>query len=277
MKRFVIAALLTGGLITTAASAAPTSPAIVVCAPGQPGSTEEAQPTMDVLAKAVSSKSGGAFTAIYDPNDSAGAKRLAESGLGIVTLPFYLEHVRELGLHARLVAVQKGRPALDRWAVVVKKGRAADPSGLKSFTITSAVAFAPGFIRGVVLGGKAISDVKLKQSTAVLSALRHAADGDPVAVVIDGATEASLATLPFGKDLEIIWHSPSLPAAVIVTIDKKLDDKAWAPLEKAFLALANDAAGAAALDAVRMATFVALDDPKALAAAVDAYAKAPQP
>jgi hypothetical protein len=258
MRSLGIAALA----ISTVAYA---DPRIVVCAPGSPGHADEAQPTMDVLARAVSAKAGTAVTAVYDPSDAGGVKQLAASGLGIVSLPFYVEHQRELGLHARLVAVQKGRPLLDRWALVVHKGAAVDPAGLAGVAITSPAAFAPGFIRGVVLGGKAPATIKLSQSTAILSALRHAADGQAVAVVVDGAAEAQLATLPFADKLAVIAHSPPLPAGLVVTIDAKLDAKAWAPIERALTSLDGTA-----LEAIRMDKFVALGDAKALAAAVEA-------
>lgn len=259
------------GVALAGVASADTKATIVVCSPGSPGTTDEAQPTMDAFAAAVSKAANANLVAVYDPSDEGGAKRLANAGIGVVSLPFFLEHEKELGLHARLVAVQKGRPALDRWGLVAKKGRAGNPAALSKFTLVGNTAFAPAFVRGVVLAdfGKLPADVTFKQSTAVLSALRHAADGDNTAIIVDGAQEASLGQLPYAKDLEVVAHSAAFPAGLVVTVDKQLPDAQWKPIEKALLAMPADK-----LEMVRMAQFTAVDD-KLLDKARKAYASAP--
>lgn len=266
---------ITLALLFAATTARADTPAtkMVVCSPGSPGTTAEAQPTMDALATALSTRSGTPVTIVYDPSEAGGVKRLRDAGIGMVSLPFFLAHEQELSLHARLVVVQKGRPALDTWALVAQKGRITSADKLAGFTITSTSAFAPVFIRNVVLGGFGAlpADAKLKQSTAILSALRRAADGAPSAVVLDGAQQASLASLPFAAKLDTVARSPALPAGLIVTIDAKLPDAAWKPLARAFEGLAADKAGAGMLAGMQVDHFAALDE-KALAAARAAYA-----
>jgi hypothetical protein len=214
---------------------------------------------MDAFAAAISAKAGLPLAAVYDPSEEGGVNRLRESGLGIVSLPLFLKHEKELGLHARLVVVQKGRPALERWTLVVGKG----VKSLAGFTVASNAAYAPEFVRGVVA---LPHDVKLLQSTAVLSSLRRAADGDKVAVVLDGSQAVALGTLPFAAKLEVVKQSPELPAGVVVTIDARVPDKAWAPIGAALVGLAPGT-----LDYIQIARFVPMDD-KALAAARQAYA-----
>jgi hypothetical protein len=249
---------------------------LVVCSPGSPGTTDEAQPRMDAFAAAASARAGTPIAAIYEPSDQGGVARLATAGLGLVSLPFFLQHERDLGLHARLQAVAKGRPALERWALVVPRGRVKAPEQLAGFSMISSVALAPSFVRGVVLGGfgKLPASVTLVQSTAVLSALRRAASGEPVAVVLDGPQQASLASLPFADRLEIATRSPPLPAALVVTIDARVPPAAWHGIERALLGLASDRSAAAALDAIQVARFVPVDD-SALAQARTAAAGAP--
>jgi hypothetical protein len=255
--------------------AAPAGQTLVVCSPGSPGTTDEAQPRMDALAKAVTARAGTSIAVVYDPTDDGGVTRLKAAGLGMVSLPFFLQHEQELGLHARLQAVAKGRPALERWALVTQKGRVKAADGLAGFTLVSSVAFAPAFVRGTALGGFGAlpANVKLTQSSAVLSALRHAADGDATAVLLDATQEASLASLPFAAKLEVVTRSPALPVGLVVTIDARLPDKAWAGISNALLGLSSDKAAATALDALQLTGFVALDD-KALAAARKAFADA---
>ena len=252
------------------AHAAPAKETIAVCAPGSPGTTADAQSAMDAFAAALSTKSGATVGAVYDDTEAAGVAELKTARIAMVSLPFFLAHEHDLKLHAQLAAVRKDRPALDEWVLVAKKGRVKNAAALDGFTITSPAAFAPAFVRGTVLGGFGAlpATVKLQQSGAVLSALRKAAKGDAFAVVLDGPGAASLSTLPFAGELEIVARSPKLPAGVVVTVDG--GPASWATIAKALLALRDDKAGATALDGIQMDRFVKLDD-DVLAAARKAY------
>lgn len=249
--------------------------ALVVCSPGSPGTTDEAQPRMDALAQAVSTRAGGQITAVYEPTEAGGVTRLKAAGIGLVSLPFFLQHEHDLGLHARLAVVAKGRPALERWALVAAAGKVKQAPALAGFTIATSAAFAPAFVRGVVLGGFGAlpADAKLAPATAVLSSLRRAANGESVAVVLDGPAQASLGTLPFAAKLEVVTRSPAVPAAVIATIDARMPDKAWSAIERALLGLASDRAAAAVLDGIEVAKFAPIDD-AALGQARKAFADA---
>src|SRR5512137_2448449 len=83
--------------------------AFVAVAPGYPGSTAEAQASMDAFAKALTAQAGlpaGSITAAYFEKDQAGAERLQkpDAAFGMVSLPFFLEHAKALELEARLAA-----------------------------------------------------------------------------------------------------------------------------------------------------------------------------
>ena len=258
---------------TVAVDAAPEQQLLVVCSPGSPGTTESAQPRMDAFAAALSAKAGVSLAAVYDPADTSCAKRVASAAIAIVTLPFYLEHAKDLDLHPRLDIVQKGRPALDRWALVAQKGRITSADALSGFTIVSTAAFAPGFVRGSALHelGRLPANVTVHASSAVMSALHRAADGEPVAVLVDGQQEAALSTLPFAAKLEVVAHSPPMPTGLVVTIDSRMPSKAWQSIEAALLAMTSEPAGTSPLDAIQVDKFVPVDA-KALAAAQAAYA-----
>lgn len=269
-------ALAVAAALAVPAHAAPADKqTLVVCSPGSPGTTDEAQPRMDAFAAAISKKAQVPFAAVYDPSDDGGVTRLKTAGIGMVSLPFFLQHEQALGLHARLQAVAKGRPALERWALVAQKGKVTGADGLAGFTIATNIAFAPGFVRGTALGtlGALPATVKIVQSTAVLSSLRKAANGEPTAVLLDATQESSLATLPFGAKLEVIAHSPPVPAGLIVTIDARLPDAAWQPIGRGLLGLSQDKSATETLDAIQLTGFTALDD-KALAAARKAFTDA---
>ncbi len=263
-----------------ALAATPGRHVLVVCSPGSPGTTAEAQPTMDAFAAALAAKARldvAALGAVYDEAEEGGVARLRQkdAALALVSLPFYLKHEKDLALRARLLAAPKGRPELERWALVAKKGRVASAAALEGFTVASVAGFAPAFVRGPALGGwgRVPAGVRIVHSAAVLSSLRRAAAGELVAVLLDGAQEAALPSLPFASELEVVTRSPPLPAAVVATVDARLSPKAWSALDGALQALPSDASGATALDAVQVARFAPLDG-KALAAARKAYGEA---
>jgi hypothetical protein len=273
-SQIAVAATITLGALCAAAEVE--NQTIVVCAPGAPGSTEEAQPSMDAFASALSTKSGRSFTAVYQPSEADGAKQIAQATLAIVSLPFFLAHEKALALHPRLEAMQEGRPALEQWALVAKRGAIHKPADLAGYSIVSNAAYAPAFVRGCVLGsfGALPRDARLVQSIAVLSSLRRAADGAAVAVVLDGPQQAALASLAFASRLEVVTRSPAMPAGLVVAVDARVPPSAWGPIERGLRALAGDRTGAAALHAIHMDGFTPLDD-HALATARAAYAHTP--
>jgi len=250
-----VAYVLPLAIAAAAVAAPPAKQTIAVCSPGAVGTQADAQPALDQFATAIGAKAGVAMAAIFDETEAGGVARLkGDAGIALVSLPFFLAHEKELGLHARLDVVQQGRPDLDKWTLVAKKGRVTNATALGDMTIYGNVAFAPAFVRGAILGswGKVPTSTKLVQSSTVLSSLRKAANGDPIAVVLDGAQQASLASLPYASQLEVVATSPAMPAGVIATIDAKVP--AWAPIEKALRAMTPDQ-----LAAIRQAKLIDVD------------------
>jgi hypothetical protein len=275
-----VAAALAASLAFGAALADAPRATIVVCAPGSPGTTEEAQGAMDAFAAAVAARAGlpaAALGATYAASEDAGVARLRapDASIALVSLPFFLKHEKALALRAELHPVVQGGDTTERWSLVARKGRVATPAALEEFTILSSAGFSPAFVRGPALGGwgKLPATVRIMQSAAVLSALRRAAAGEPVAVLLDGAQEAALPTLAFAAELEVIARSPPLPAGVVAAVDRRLPAARWAKVGAALRELPTDPAGAEALAGIRMSRFVPLDA-KALSAARRAYAEA---
>jgi ABC transporter, phosphonate, periplasmic substrate-binding protein len=265
-------------LLSLAISAGPV--AFVAVAPGYPGTTLEAQPSMDRFAAALAGQAGwapGSITAVYVEKDGPGVERLRrpDAALGMVSLPFFLREAAALQLEARLAASQKGTGPLETWALVARKGRVTGPSSLDGWQVASIAGYAPAFVTGTAVAtwGRMPATVKVVQTSQVLSALRKAAQGENLAVLLDGAQAAALPTLPFAADLEVVARSEPLPTGIVVTVGKRLPAEAWRSLERALRALPEKPDGAAALEAIRLQGFGPLDGP-ALAAARKAYAAA---
>lgn len=254
--------------------------AFVAVAPGYPGTTAEAQASMDAFALALATQAGwppGSVVAAYYEKEAPGLERLAkpDAALTMIALPLFLEQADALKLEPRLAAVQKGGSATEVWALVAKKGRVGSPAALAGWQVNSIAGYAPAFVRGPALGGfgPLPSSVKVVQSNQVLSSLRKAAAGEDVAVLLDGTQAAALPTLPFAADLEVVARSAPLPSGVLATVGKRLPPDRWKVLEAALKKLGDTPDGKGALEAIRLQGFVPLD-PATLAAARKAYAAA---
>ena len=246
---------------------------LVVCAPGYPGSTGEAQPAMDALARSLARSAHlpeGSLTALYEETEAGCLQRLAQqdSSLLLATLPFFLDREQELRLVARLCAMPQSGETLERWTLVTGKDH---PPSLDGYTVESTAGYSKKFVRA--MSPRLAGGVEIQQTSAVLSALKRAANGEKAAVLVDGSQAAAMAKLPFVDSLTVLGTSPPVPVAVVATLRKRIDDGRWSPLEAAFLRLAEDRAAREALDGVRIAGFLPLDD-NALAAARAAYRRA---
>lgn len=258
--------------------AAPAGPrALVFCAPGYPGTTEEAQPRMDDIAAALAESAGWktGLKATYFPSEKAGLARFADPDvvLALVPLPFFLAHAAELKLTPRLAVVQQGLEATQTWSLVAKKGTVKSAADLDGATIFSTAGYAPDFVTKVALQGFGPVPASAKVTTGgqVLSALRKAAQGkEKLVVVLDSEQAAALPSLPFAGDLEVVHVSPKVPVAVVATLGDRLSAADWKSVSGAFTKLGAGEKGKAALEGVRLTGFVALDE-AALAAAKKAF------
>jgi hypothetical protein len=234
---------------------------LVACAPGYPGNTEQAQPTMDGFAAALTQRSGweaGRLSAVYHEKEEAGLAALAASraALAMVPLPFYLEHREELGLEPLLEVLPASGEA-ESWSLVAKKGTIRDPANLSGWDLAGIPGYAPRFVRRVALGGWGglPEDVRIRFSSRVLSDLRKAAAGEPVAVLLDGAQADALASLPFAAELEVVARSPLLAGNLLCQVGGRLPEKAEAELRRVLLALETDETGREVLASLRIAGF----------------------
>lgn len=258
--------------------AAPAGPrALVFCAPGYPGTTEEAQPRMDDIAAALGESAGwkAGLKATYFPAEKAGLARLAEPDvvLALVPLPFFLAHEAELKLTARLAVVQQGFEATQSWTLVAKKGALKSAADLEGYSLFSTAGYAPDFVTKVALDGYGPVPASVKVTTGgqVLSALRKAAQGkEKLAVVLDSEQAKALPTVPFAADLEVVHVGPKVPVAVVATLGDRLPAADWKTMGAAFTKLGAADKGKTALEGVRLTGFVPLDD-AALTAAKKAF------
>ncbi len=235
---------------------------LVFCAPGYPGATEDAQPFLDAFAAATAAAAkwpAGSLAAIYDATEAGGLDKLArpEAALAFVPYPFFVEHAAGLHLAPLVQADVTSVGVQERWTLYAKKGKVSGPASLAGYTILSVAGYAPDFVRSSALAGWSLpADVKIAQAAQVLSSLRRAASGEPVAVLLDATQTASLASLPFANDLQNIRESPPLPSAILAVVGSRLPSARAGPLRDALLNLNTSPGGADALANLRLQRFV---------------------
>jgi hypothetical protein len=239
---------------------------LVVCAPGYPGSTTEAQSAMDGFAAAIAAGAGwnpGELRAIYFEIEQPGVDRLAASdaAIALTALPFWLKHRAAFRLTPHLQAVEEGGAAAEAWTLVAPAGAVTGPSSLAAFELVTIAGYAPGFVRGPALGpwGDLPRDVRIVSSNNVLSAMRRASEGNKVAVLLDRASAAAVPTLPFASKLQVVTNSAPLPVAVLSVVGDRVPAAKLKALLKGLTSLETTPAGKQALAGVRLARFVPAD------------------
>jgi hypothetical protein len=262
-------ALLHAALTALGAPAAETAPArkvLVVCAPGYPGSTGEAQPTMDVFAAAAAQAAGwktDALGAVYYESFETGVEALKQNdaALTLVTLPVFLEEEKILGLKARLQAVPAGGSAGETWSLAAKKGAVHAAADLDGWQILGGAGYSQQFVRGPALGGWGAlpASVRILFTPAPLVPLRRAAAGEKVAVLLDSEAAKALPTLPFAGDLEIVAKSPAWPGTLLCTVGNRLPVPEADRFVKGLGRLPQMPEGTAALQAIRLERFEPVD------------------
>jgi hypothetical protein len=255
---------------------------IVLCAPGFPGDTRQAQPTMDAFARAAAGAAGmtaGSLGAVYHEAEQPGVDRLKQDDAvaALVPLPFFLKHAAALKLAPRLMVEREGG-ATERWSLVTSRGRVPSPASLAGWTIVGQAGYAPAFVRGPVLGewGRVPDSATISFSAGVLPALRRALAGEQVAVLLDGKGAAALPSLPGADSLEVVFASPALPASVFALAGNRLPPRDAEALVSALLKLATTGDGREALAAMQVTAFRQADL-EAIGRAARAYAAASAP
>lgn len=276
------AVLLALTALPSAAALAAEPPAVVACAPGYPGTTEEAQPAMDAFAAALGEAAGlgrDGLKAVYHQTEAGGLSRLArpDAAFAFVPLSFFLQHEKALGLSPLAQAVRKGGEAKESWTLVAGKGKLASPAGLDGWQLVSLASYSPRFVRGTALGGwgPVPAGTKLLASGSVLSALRKAAAGEKVALLLDAEQAAGLSSLPFAAQLEVVHRSATVPVSVFCAVGGRAPKPRQKAVAEALRKLDGGSAGASALAGIRVTRFVAVDE-ASLASARAAFAAAPE-
>jgi hypothetical protein len=251
-------------LLFVAAAAVSAEPVTLVAwAPGYPGTTEQAQPSMDEFAAGVAGAAGwdaGEFLAVYYPKVEDGRARMTDdAALALVPLPVYLEYAESLDLRPLMRVIQDGGDE-EAWSLVARKGAIASPADLSGWTIKGVAGFSPRFVKtALVSWGTLPADVEIAFNARVLSVLRNAAAGEDVAALLDRAQSEALPRLPFAADLEVVATSTPMVSSLLCEVGDRLPDARREALIEALLSMQGSAAGSEVLATIRVVRFETLD------------------
>jgi hypothetical protein len=236
---------------------------LVFCAPGYPGTSGDAQPLVGEFATTLAAAAGlpeGSLTAVYDASEQSDLQRLAspDAGLAFVPYPFFVQHGAALHMVPLAQADVPPGGVQQHWTLVMKSGHPAPPAGLAGMTIISTAGYAQDFVRDVLqTQGPLPAATTITATGQVLSALRRAATGDPVAVLLDQEQSAAMSSLPFAANLQVVGTTAAVPVALLVVVDARVPKARADALQQALLHLADNPRGKATLSRLRLNGFVA--------------------
>ena len=177
----------------------------------------------------------------------------------MITAPFFVKYRAELKLKPRLKAVgESGRDEV--WSLAARKGAIAAPASLDGWEVTGLPGFAPGFVRGPMLGawGDLSETTRITFTSRVASALLKAASGEKLAVILDGEQAASLSSHPNAADLEVVARSRPMPSSLLCTVGE-VGGRDLESLLKAMPRLPDREGGGEILKSLRLSRFEPVD------------------
>ena len=217
-KNLLIAALLAAALRPSAARADET---VLLCFPGGPGTTEDAQPVVDRFLKRLAEQAGwkGATGAYY--NDLAACRRqfgAAPPTVAMVPLDVYLEKRTSWKLSP--VATLQNKETAARYYLVGRAGTTV--AGLKGKKVSTALKASRRFLGRIAFGGKVNveADFDLVATRSTPKTLKNILDGKAEAGIVTEQVYRTLASKPLTRDLVAIAVGPELPGAIVSGVGK---------------------------------------------------------
>lgn len=242
------------------------TPTLVVCAPGHPGTAAQALPTLAKFAERLSSDLAElrGLKAVFCSGPEDG-KVLLEDGKAVVallSLSAYLQFLEGAkAIPVALPVISAG--ARGEWALVSGRNKIKKAGDLAGWELSSRSGFANDFIQVLFseFWEPLPSEARLVFNPRSLAALRRAAAGEKVAVLLDADEAAALENLPFFAQLEVVFRTEPLPKSVFVllTADSRIGrSKLAANLSAVLSRFDRSASGSGILGEMQIEKFEAI-------------------
>ena len=181
-----------------------------------------------------------------------------EAALAFVPYPFFVQHGAQLHLVPLAQADVPPAGVQQRWTLVLPKGHAAAARGTGRPDAHQHGGLRTGFCpRGPAQPrARCPPTTTITATGQVLSALRRAANGDPVAVLLDQEQAGATGQFAVRGEPAAVGTSAPVPVALIVVVAGRMPQARAQALQQALLHLSGTPQGAATLSRLRLNGFV---------------------
>ncbi|WP_036252543.1 sterol transporter periplasmic substrate-binding protein BstB [Methylobacter sp. BBA5.1] len=257
--------IIAGLLASLAVTAAPVPEMIVVCYPGGPVNTRDAQSAMGSMLRVVERVGQwpeNRFDSLFTSKIDECRKQIAEKKpkFAITSLGLYLELRNP---HNLLPVVQpriKGRTS-ERYRVVVQKDKYKSLDELKGKNLGGTVLAEQSFIGKIVFAGKVdpAGFFVLQPSNQAIRALRALDKGELDAVILNEQQYAGLSSLHLQTPLEVVFTSEEIPLMGVVANSTTTTEEERARFGKALEQMCTDSEGQKLCDLFGVESFNVVD------------------
>jgi hypothetical protein len=199
---------------------------IVVCYPGGPVKDQEANNAMGSMLRVVERVgqwSKGNFDSIFTTKAEECKKLIHEKkpAFSIMSLGLFLELKDQEHLLPIIQPRIKGKTT-EIYRIMIQKGRYRTLQDLKDKSLSGTPLEEPLFISRIVFKGALdpAAFFKMKPTRQALSALRSLDKGELDAVLVNELQYSALNSLPFARQLEVIFSSDSIPLMGVAANEK---------------------------------------------------------
>ncbi|HIA02461.1 MAG TPA: hypothetical protein EYN66_11205 [Myxococcales bacterium] len=219
MKRLLLLLVLIFTLTVTAATAGDAS--VVLCFPGGPGSTADAQPVVDRFMAQLSKEMGWKDAKGVYFNQMSTCKHAYKdhaATLVMVPLNVYLEVRTSWKLNP--IVLMNNKESSGQFHVITKT---ASCSGcLKGQTVTTGLKMSNNFLSRVAFDGKLQvgKGFTLKRTRSPIRAIKSVLKDKAIAAIVNDAQRRSLKGLPGTEEINTIISGPKLPGAIVASVGK---------------------------------------------------------
>ncbi|MCP4674307.1 MAG: phosphate/phosphite/phosphonate ABC transporter substrate-binding protein [Deltaproteobacteria bacterium] len=197
---------------------------MLLCLPGFPGSSSQAQPYVDKMLRHLESKLGWpakSMTGVYVSDGDNAANKLSSQkpGIALVGPSVYASQKSSLGMKVIAKVEANGRGEETYSVITRKDGGPSSLADLTGKTVEGAVVHDAKYVYNVLLDKQVpAGQLTLKSQKRPLSALRHVARGKADAAIVDQAVLEHMSELSIAKDLRVIYTSKPVPAPAVVVM-----------------------------------------------------------
>lgn len=196
---------------------------MLLCLPGFPGTTTQAQPFVDKVLRHLETKlswPAGSMKGTYLPDGDGVFEHLDQEKPGIALLDpsvYAREHSkRKMKVIAKVEVNGRGE---ETYAVITRKDGPKSLADLAGKKIEGVIVHDPKYIFNVLFDRAIpLEKLHLQIEKRPLKALRDVVRGLADAAIIDRSVRDHLSELPFASEIQIIFESKPVPAPAVVVM-----------------------------------------------------------